>query len=190
MTHITFPFAKLLEQKGFSERKFARLAGISRGSMRKLTSDADNFNLPLLSRAAAFFGFKVQVMIVPEGALQSDCSTVGSSLLTVQDGFNSWKIHFMNLVDEFRRTLDIRLLLLPPPKGLDAKLKALLAAIVLYLAEEASIDAPGWAKKNYFLDKPWFVSGVQSLKASAILESPYMFRNNNIFVQQNFLERA
>jgi hypothetical protein len=41
-----------------------------------------------------------------------------------------------------------------------------------------------------FLPDPWFVAGIENLKASALVESPVQFRRNNIFVLGNFLSRA
>ena len=35
-----------------------------------------------------------------------DCSTVAASRKIVTEGFDSWKPHFMDLVDEFRRKRD------------------------------------------------------------------------------------
>ncbi len=122
--------------------------------------------------------------------IQSELSTVGVAMSVLNDGKNSWKIHFMNFVDEFRRTLDTRLLLLPPPNSLSIELRALLSSIVLMLCEEAEVAAPQWARKRVDLERPWFVSETESLKASALLESPLAFRRNNIFVLSNFLERA
>lgn len=40
------------------------------------------------------------------------------------------------------------------------------------------------------LPEPWFVAGVENLKATALVESPLPFRRNNIFVLGNFLSRA
>lgn len=96
----------------------------------------------------------------------------------------------MNLVDEFRRTLDPRLLLLPPVRDLALELKALLASIVMSLCGEAGMNVPGWARKRHPLPTPWFVAEVESLKAMALVESPLPFRRNNIFVLDNFLQRA
>ena len=96
----------------------------------------------------------------------------------------------MELVDGFRRTLDPRLLLLPPPPGLPAELHALLASVVLALCWEAGIDPPSWARVRRFLPRPFFPSETESLKASALVESPLAFRRNNIYVLDNFLERA
>ncbi|NCO37375.1 MAG: hypothetical protein COZ06_23865 [Armatimonadetes bacterium CG_4_10_14_3_um_filter_66_18] len=40
------------------------------------------------------------------------------------------------------------------------------------------------------LPEPWFVSGIENLKATALVESPTHFRKRRIFVLGNFLERA
>ena len=49
---------------------------------------------------------------------------------------------------------------------------------------------PQWTAAVGCLDRPWFVSGFESLKASALVESPVPFRSRNVFVLANFLERA
>ncbi|RIL10041.1 MAG: hypothetical protein DCC75_05205, partial [Proteobacteria bacterium] len=137
-----------------------------------------------------FFDRKVNVVLTPKKRCFSEYSTIAVAMKVQQAGFESWKLHFMELVDEFRRTLDARLILLPPPKDLEARLTALLASIVRTLCFEAKMDTPEWAARRYFLESPWFVSGIEALKASALLESPMAFRTNNIFVQDNFLSRA
>ena len=120
----------------------------------------------------------------------SEMSTIAASYKVLRDGFESWKIHFMDLVDEFQRTLDPQLILLAPPVELAREQRALLASIVLQLCMNENISPPTWSMKKNFLSKPWFVSEMQSLKAMAIKESPIAFRRNNIFVLNNFLERV
>jgi len=131
------------------------------------------------------------VLLAPSsGKCRSDDSTVGVSFKVMRDGFDTWPIYFLEFVDAFRKTLDMRLILLPPVRDLDAKLLSLLASITLELCAESGMEAPSWAKKSYFLDQPWFISDMESLKATAIQESSLYFRRNNIFVQDNFLKRA
>lgn len=45
------------------------------------------------------------------------------------------------------------------------------------------MDVPG-------LKDPWFVTGIENLKAIAIVESPVFFRRRKIFTLQNFPGRA
>ncbi len=124
------------------------------------------------------------------GKSNFEFSIVATATKIKQDGFDSWKIHLMDFVDEFIRTADPLLILLPPPKDTDARIQSLLASVVQELCSKIDIEVPPWAEKRYFLEEPWFLSGMQSLKAGAIIESPLSFRKNNIFVHDNFLQRV
>lgn len=184
------PIRLLRERRAISERSLSALAGISRSCLRKISTDSKSLTVQSIVTVAAYLGCKVQLLLVPAGDVLSDYSTSAVSLKVERDGFDSWKIHFMDLVDEFRRTLDPRLIILPPHRQLDTRLTSMLASIVRELCLEANLEVPDWAAKRYFLESPWFVSGMESLKAAAIVESPISFRSNNIFVHENFLERA
>jgi len=65
-----------------------------------------------------------------------------------------------------------------------------MASIVEYLCKELSIPAPAWALDYPSLPNPWFVAGVENLKAIALVESPVVFRKRKIFVLSNFLTRV
>ena len=185
-----FPIKELSRLKGsLSERSLAKLGDISRVGLRKLLTNDQNVTVKSFVKMAKLFDRDIHVLAIDKNTL-TEFSTVAVSYKVIRDGEGSWKIHFMELVDEFRRTLDPQLLLLPPVHDLPIKEKALLASIVLSLCEESHISVPLWCHKDYFLDRPWFVSGIHSLKASAILESPLAFRRNNIFVLKNFLGRV
>lgn len=186
---MLIPWSKLLKTLDLSEVRAAERAGISRLTWRKLTHGHGNVELQSLLRAVHALGRDLEVLAVPQES-NGEVSTVSVGYQVLRDGEDSWKIHYMNFVDEFRRTLDPRLILLPPPRELSKKMTALLASIVFALCEEAGMSIPTWARKRFDLPKPWFVSGMQSLKASALLESPMAFRRNGIFVNANFLERA
>jgi hypothetical protein len=177
------------KQGGLSERKLAHEAGVSRAGLRSLMAHDQNVTLHSVAKVAAYLGRDVHLLATSDET-NTELSTLAVSYKVMSHDFPSWKIHFMDFVDEFRRTLDPQLFLLAPPRALDVRLKSLLASIVVHLCEESQMDPPSWAKKTNFLDEPWFVSGMQSLKAMAILESPLPFRRNNIFVLENFLERV
>lgn len=184
------PIEMLRKRRGLSERSFAALAGLSHINVRNLERKSQaNMTIKSLARAAEALEHEVYIMVVPSDS-SSRYSTVAVSLKVQSDGFNSWKGHFMELVDEFRRTLDPRLLLLAPIDSLAPELVALMASIVQDLSLESNIDPPGWATKNYFLETPWFPSQMESLKATALVSSPLCYRRNNIFVQDNFLKRV
>ncbi len=180
----------LRKSQKLSERELAMAAGISRETLRRCEAEPRHAKVIHLEKMAMILNRQVLLEFVPEAPPASECSSVAVSLAVLRDGFDSWKIHFMNFVDEFRRTCDVRLILLAPVPGLDQKLHALFASITSALCYETGVNLPLWAQREHFLDRPWFVSGMQSLKAMALLESPPEFRRNNIFVHENFLRRV
>ena len=191
MIHYYLPFNRLQKLSRFSERSLAGAGRLSRGAIRQLLHPArmGNVTVNSIENLAQVFNRDVEVLV---GGLDifSDCSTVATAFKVQRDGFDSWKTHLFDLVDEYRRAADARLVILPPPSSSDRHITALLASTVRTLCEELEISTPRWATLRYFLSTPWFVSGMNSLKASALLESPLHFRANNIFVHSNFLSRV
>ena len=185
---ILLPIKALQLAGALSERQLAKAVSMARGSLRTMATPESNSTLQSLQAVANFFEFGLIVIAAPPET-ESDLSTLAVSYKVIRDGFDSWKIHFMDFIDQFRRSLDLKLVILPPSRNLDPRLLALLASLTAYLCEEIAVSTPEWAKQRYYLDKPWFVSEIQSLKASALLESPLVFRKNNIFVLKNFAER-
>lgn len=190
MIHYYLPFDRLQRLGNLSERGLAHAAALSRGVVRQLLHPSQgNLTMSSIDHLAQVFDRDVEVVVAGTEVF-SDYSTVATAFKIERDGFDSWKIHLFDLVDEFRRTADGRLVILPPPSSADHRISALYASTVRVLCEEVGICAPRWATLRRFLPKPWFVSGMNSLKASALLESPLAFRANNIFVHANFLVRA
>jgi hypothetical protein len=67
---------------------------------------------------------------------------------------------------------------------------AYLAATAEYLASVAGMDAPEWTDApERFLHEPFFAGGLESLKATLLVESPAAFRRRLIFVSANALSR-
>jgi hypothetical protein len=100
-----------------------------------------------------------------------------------------WLIPFMEFVDDFRRTKDINMI----QKAFeltDPKIDSILASTIEYLCHEMHLETPNWVWDIPVCREPWFVSGIESLKAVTICESPVYFRRRNIFVLENFLDRV
>lgn len=190
MIHFHLPFSYLRRQRRLSERELADRAALSRSAIRALADPAaGNVTVGSVDKLAAVFERDVEVLLSGQ-ELFSEYSTVAIAYKIERDGFDSWKTHLFDFVDEFRRTADARLVLLTPPASSDERIVALLSSVVRALCEELGMSPPGWAARRHFLASPWFVSGMNSLKASALLEAPLPFRSNNIFVHENFLARA
>lgn len=190
MIQFYLPFAHLRRRRRLSERELAERAALSRSAVRGLANPlAGNVTVGSVEKLAACFECDVEV-VLSSRELFSEYSTVAIAYKIERDGFDSWKTHLFDFVDEFRRTADARLVLLPPPSSSEQRIVALLSSVVRVLCEELGMRPPLWASRRHFLASPWFVSGMNSLKASALLESPLPFRANNIFVHENFLVRA
>jgi len=99
-------------------------------------------------------------------------------------------ISFMDAVDKCRKIKSVAPIYELFLKNHSRKERALLNSTTKYLCDELRIPVPDWASSSMWLKYPWFVSGVENLKAMAILESPLEFRSNNIFVLGNFLSRV
>lgn len=99
-------------------------------------------------------------------------------------------VSFFNAVDSDRKSKNFCELKRLYSKSRRTRERALLNATARALSKELNLDYPWWARHNIFLQEPYFVSGIENLKASAIQESGIEFKKNNIFVLGNFLERV
>lgn len=115
--------------------------------------------------------------------------TIQETMQAMQADPSHWLIPFMDFVDDFRRTRNLSAIQ-PPIESSDERLDAILASTVEYLCAEQGMEPPSWVWNVPACQSPWFVAGVENLKALAIVESPVYFRRRKIFVLHNFLERV
>ena len=101
----------------------------------------------------------------------------------------NWEIPFMDFVDDFRRYQELSKIDTAYHLD-DEKFDALLASTVEYLCREQCVKVPNWILRVPACQKPWFVAGMENLKAIALAESPLEFRIRKIFVLGNFLDRV
>ena len=114
--------------------------------------------------------------------------TVKDTRIAMLEYGDNWRIPFMEFVDDFRRLKDPGLIEEAFEFNNDI-FDPLLASTIEYLCDESGIEAPTWVWEVPQCKDPWFVSGVENLKAIAIAESPAFFRRRKIFVLNNFLSR-
>ena len=100
-----------------------------------------------------------------------------------------WKIHFYDFVDDFRFHKNSEAVS-ESFEFDNNKFDALLASTVEMLCGELNLQIPVWIKDVPACDRPFFVSGFENLKATAIVESPLVFRIRKIFVTNSFLQRV
>lgn len=100
-----------------------------------------------------------------------------------------WKIALMDFVDDFRFHRDPAAIKEPFETG-DEQRDAVLAGVIETLCDEMNISIPKWLQSVPSCRQPYFLSGYESLKAIAIVESPVRLRLRKVFVMENFLFRV
>lgn len=100
-----------------------------------------------------------------------------------------WKIHLFDFVDDFRRNRNPAAVGEPFDLS-DEKTDALLSATAESLCRELGFETPAWIERVPACREPYFVAGIENLKATAIVQSPLPFRIRKVFVLENFLSRV
>lgn len=101
----------------------------------------------------------------------------------------NWSIFLMNFVDDFRYYKNPAVIA-EPIQPAAQPIDALLASTSEYLCDELGLAPPAWLANVPACKILWFVSGMENLKAIALVESPLRFRIRKIFVLENFLSRV
>jgi hypothetical protein len=102
--------------------------------------------------------------------------------------------YLREFLDEFylAREAGVRevMLLEEPPMASDRHIDAYMGAVAEHLAGRYGVTVPGWASAPArFLKAPFFPCGLDSLKATLLVESPVAFRRRLIFVGSDPLYR-
>lgn len=180
------------ERLGLSQRELAQKAGIAFRTLQLLEWGRHDPRWSTLVKTAGALDMTAQELALslePRAGTPPDTAADVSSR-TLEQGESSWSLHLFEFVDGFRRNPRSNLIVQAPDFRSSHRLQALLSSTVEFLCVEQGIPVPWWCAGVPPLPEPWFISETESLKASALVESPAQFRQRNIFVLGNFLERA
>jgi len=100
----------------------------------------------------------------------------------------NWRIAVGDILLHINRTRSFAGVV--PAEPCEDKRRALIASTLNHLSLSMGIECPTWAKAAYSLPEPWFPSGLVSMRAMALLQSPISFRRNGIFVTNEFFARV
>lgn len=100
-----------------------------------------------------------------------------------------WKVALFDFVDDFRFHKNLEAIAEPFVLS-DEKIDAVLASTVESLCDEMVLPIPAWVNKVSACREPYFIAGLENLKATAIVQSPLRFRIRKVFVLENFLSRV
>lgn len=185
------PLRLLREARGLSQRRLAKTAGVAFRTLQLLESGRHDPRWSTVVKLAKALDLPPDEMTGTLSQKPRPQETIRDcSRLILRNGPQSWKIHLMDLVDDWRRDPDPERLNDAPDPRVGPRLLALLASTASALCAEFGQTAPWWCAGVCALAAPWFVSHAENLKASALIESPAQFRSRNIFTLGNFLERT
>lgn len=100
-----------------------------------------------------------------------------------------WKIPLMDFVDDFRYHRDPAAIIEPFELN-DERQDAVLASVIETLCDEIGVPVPDWLATVPACRDPYFMSGMESLKAISLVETPVRFRLRKVFVMENVLHRV
>ena len=100
-----------------------------------------------------------------------------------------WRVWLMDFVDDFRYYKKSEMIAESFALS-DDKIDALLASTAEKLCDELNLEIPDWIKDIPPAKEPYFVSGLENLKAISIVQSPLRFKMRNVFVSESFLSRV
>lgn len=184
-------FIKKIRQKNKqTQRGLAEVSHVSFGTIQ-LVEKGEDVRLSTLEKIAEGLGYQTLGLKEYVRFFFKQAPTSVFHVARQMSGDKNWKIHFFNFVDSLRSTQDIHLIQNSPyQEDLPQNLRALLASTIETICDEKKIKHPLWCNEVSSLDAPWFLSGMENLKAMALVESPIHFKKRNIFVMENFLHRA
>lgn len=100
-----------------------------------------------------------------------------------------WKIHLLDFVDDFRDHKNAAAIAEPFELN-DERIDAVLASVIETLCDELGMEIPNWLCKIPPCREPYFMSGMENLKAMSLVQTPVRFRLRKIFVLENALHRV
>lgn len=100
-----------------------------------------------------------------------------------------WKVPLFDFVDDFRYHRDPAAIAEAFPLT-DERRDAVLASVIETLCDQAGIPIPEWLADVPACKEPYFMSEMENLKASSLVETPIHFRIRKVFVTENVLHRV
>ena len=178
------------ERRGLSQRRLARQAGVAYKTVQLLEAGGRDVRWSTLTRLAKALELSDPEALVSSRTQEAALTASKTADHIREDGPESWRLWLLQFVDEFRRRPRLAAAARAPEPGLSPRMLALLASSIEALCAEAKLRPPWWCAGVPSLSEPWFPAQTESLKATALVESPAAFGQRNIFVLGNFLARA
>lgn len=169
------------EQRGLSQRALAKRAGVEQSTIARIElGDADpaySTVIRLLNAA----GFRLPD---PEPSIPTlaEAATGGDEI--------DWTMlrSVTDLAERDPSTVKLLNGAEPPPTA-GITTRTILAAVAAFLAEEAGVRAPGWARHTPPLAEPWHPGGTPRMIRQTIAETPPAVARYNVWLRASAMQR-
>lgn len=169
------------EQRGLSQRALAERAGVEQSTIARIElGDAD----PAYSTVVRLLDAAGFHLPEPEPSIPTlaEAATGGDDL--------DWTM-LRSVADLAERDPSTVCLLIgaEPPRTTDTIARTILAAVAAFLAEQAEIRAPAWARHTPPLDTPWHPDGTPRMVRQTMAETPPAVARYNVWLRASALHR-
>ncbi len=178
---------------GLTQTRLAELAGTTQSAIAAYEAGTREPTVPVLARMIAAAGARLDLDVGPDPFLYrlADVARDIAATGPVDEARR------LRLVFEFLRgsqedghPLVLLVAAEPPPTG-DPRFDALLAAVAEDLCVHADEVPPAWVHdSSRFLDHAWWVSGLPSARAAALVHAPASFRRRGVMLDRHDLVAA
>ena len=137
----------------------------------------------------------------PTAQLDANAAAYSAGVILSEDPaalLDAWRFGLCQLIDDYETArrhegapAAAGLFEHPPESSGDGRFDAALAALAEHLARRDSWAPPLWAFEHQRYAQPWwFVAGLSSLRATALVQSPLAFRKRGVFICDGALTRV
>ena len=178
---------------GLTQTRLAELAGTTQSAIAAYEAGMREPTVPVLARMVAAAGARLEVGVPPDPTLYR-LADVARDIAATDAADEARRLRF---VFEFLRGAQedghplVLLVAAEPPSTGDVRFDALLAAIAEDLCVHAGEAPPSWVHDpSRFLDRAWWVSGLPSARAAALVHAPASFRRRGVMLDRYDLVAA
>jgi transcriptional regulator with XRE-family HTH domain len=178
---------------GLTQTRLAELAGTTQSAIAAYEAGTREPTVPVLARMVAAAGARLEIDVAPDPSYYRLAGLARDIAAT--DAADAARR--LRLVFEFLRGAQedghplVLLVAAEPPSTGDVRFDALLAAIAEDLCVHAGEAPPSWVHDaSRFLDRAWWVSGLPSARAAALVHAPASFRRRGVMLDRHDLVAA
>ena len=179
------------QASGLTQAQLAELAGTSQSAIAAYEAGRREPTIPVLERMIAASGHRLTL------GLEPDTRLFRLSDLAIEIRQAAGDPERLRLVFEFLRGAQedghplLMLVSREPDSTGDPRFDALLAAVAEDLCVHAKLEAPGWVHdERRFLEGFWWVSGLASARARALVHAPASYRRRGVMLERHDLGAA